>query len=725
MSAIITSNNRIYSANQFINSFNTKPLNEWTEGVSYALGDVVFNSNRKYVAATSGTAGAIEPTHTIGSASDGSVMWMYVENISNNSFYNNNIYIGLGKTDSWRVFTDISIWQTNNNYVLNDIISDEAHYYICTETHDDDSIITGVTVGDNAGTGYVTGEQITLALPQSGGTSAVIKVTTQTAGVIDAVEVVSYGVGYTSLDADEISQLSTTGSGTGATFDLVLDGNNRPFNVDTYTTWATSTPYAFNDVVLNSGVYYRCLLGHTSSSVKTDEPFDTAAATVWVDSTLYSVDDVVKVSTSYYICKVQHTGDGAGSNNPTTDTTNWLNVDNALIYWAKQRWVDQENDGTYASNGWSTNTIYPSNFLVKYMDEYYLSLQETTSGIDIANSSYWYNITTETPLVPENDFEHQYQYLSDIIAAKKVMSTDVSLAVKRVNWASGTVYDTFDPSIDSFGYTNDFYVLNSENNIYKCVDNNRGAASISEPTGQDVNLTTTSDGYTWKFMGEVDSGDAVKFLSYSYLPVKYRLSPGSAQYNTQQNAKFGSLSAITVTAGGSGYTSATVNIGAPDQPGGIQATATAILNGGVVDRVSIINPGSGYTVPPTVSITGNGVNAVLGVVLAPINGHGYNILEELGAKYVIINKQFSGDEGGYFPVSGEDFRQLIILVDPKNGQGAPCTSLLYKGPSHESYTGTGIDEFKRGSGTIMYVENIPPVVRQDIQIEDFKVILKY
>lgn len=62
-----------------------------------------------------------------------------------------------------------------------------------------------------------------------------------------------------------------------------------------------------------------------------------------------------------------------------------------------------------------------------------------------------------------------------------------------------------------------------------------------------------------------------------------------------------------VTAGGSGYgTPPTVTISAPDQPGGVQATATATVLAGAVTAVTITNGGSGYSTRPTISFSGGG-----------------------------------------------------------------------------------------------------------------------
>lgn len=66
----------------------------------------------------------------------------------------------------------------------------------------------------------------------------------------------------------------------------------------------------------------------------------------------------------------------------------------------------------------------------------------------------------------------------------------------------------------------------------------------------------------------------------------------------------GAVSRVTVTAPGTGYTSApTVAI---TGGGGTGATATAVLSGDGVSSVVITNPGTSYTSVPTVAFTGGG-----------------------------------------------------------------------------------------------------------------------
>jgi trimeric autotransporter adhesin len=88
------------------------------------------------------------------------------------------------------------------------------------------------------------------------------------------------------------------------------------------------------------------------------------------------------------------------------------------------------------------------------------------------------------------------------------------------------------------------------------------------------------------------------------------------------------ITSLTIAGGGTGYTSPTVVISAPntDPPGsptsGVQATATATQSGGVINSVTITNPGRGYSAGTTATISDpTGTGATLTVNLTSGNNN--------------------------------------------------------------------------------------------------------
>lgn len=64
---------------------------DWVTGRAYLVGDIVSNSGKYYVAKTTGTSGATAPTHSVGDASDGAIVW----NQTDKPNYNRGVYDAL------------------------------------------------------------------------------------------------------------------------------------------------------------------------------------------------------------------------------------------------------------------------------------------------------------------------------------------------------------------------------------------------------------------------------------------------------------------------------------------------------------------------------------------------------------------------------------------------------------------------------------------------------
>lgn len=78
-------------------------------------------------------------------------------------------------------------------------------------------------------------------------------------------------------------------------------------------------------------------------------------------------------------------------------------------------------------------------------------------------------------------------------------------------------------------------------------------------------------------------------------------------YDGNVNVQLGSGGAIGMLNVGSSYANVpAVVVSAPDQAGGLQAAAEAVLVGNTVGEVVWTQPGTGYTKPPTIAISGGG-----------------------------------------------------------------------------------------------------------------------
>jgi hypothetical protein len=285
--------------------------------------------------------------------------------------------------------------------------------------------------------------------------------------------------------------------------------------------------------------------------------------------------------------------------------------------------------------------------------------------------------TDTAPPTPVDNTVSETMFYRDMIAAKKITSSDVSYVVPRHDWVTGTVYDYYrgdygatvnastvtlvGGGTDPFATTAKMFVRSSANNVYKCMWNNGGVASTIEPTGTSTSELTTADGYVWKYMYTLTATELTDFLTTDFMAVHTDGTVSSA-------ATDGAVRHYHVATGGAGYSDGTYATQSLHGDGS-SATFTVTVSGGSVTSVVSVAEGSGYTFadPKIDSIAGIGTpsaSAIVTPIIGPKGGHGYDAIEELGGFYVMTNTTLSGTAGSGDFVVDQDFRRIGVVRDP-------------------------------------------------------------
>jgi len=332
-----------------------------------------------------------------------------------------------------------------------------------------------------------------------------------------------------------------------------------------------------------------------------------------------------------------------------------------------------------------------------------------------------------TPPTPVDNPNDEYDAYRNMIALKAITSSDISHAIVRRDWTSGTTYDEYRHNYSSANTSSSsatsiwsslYYVVTDDYNVYKCLSNGTADgtaanASTVKPDHTTVATPTESDQYQWKYMYSISASDVIKFVTNDFLPIKTmgaklavhggvsnaagdndgRLGDaatddGSAQWDVENGAVDGSLDKVRVIAAGSGYTASTTTANIVIRGDGTSGVATVVTNGsGGVSSCSITTAGSGYTTAYLANedipgfdnasqrADGTNVSANIEFIIAPKNGHGADPITELGANYVILNSRLEYAEGsGDFPTDN-DFRQIGVVVNPTDAGGNTlCTA---------------------------------------------------
>lgn len=314
------------------------------------------------------------------------------------------------------------------------------------------------------------------------------------------------------------------------------------------------------------------------------------------------------------------------------------------------------------------------------------------------NDDVYFAIGRTTPWddeqLPEEPIDSNYylnEFRRNIMFAQKITSANICHLARKIEWASGTIYDPYDDSYsedntsqsgaDNLADAN-FYVLTIDFNVYKCLDNNNGAQSITKPEGTGpTNIEhdgNGQDGYIWKFLFQISPADRTKFLDSFFIPV--RKLTGNPTFDVN-----GIIDALAITSGGSGYTSAPQVTILGDGTGAV-ATCT-ISGGGVVNSITVTSAGSGYSFATVIFTDGGGTGAEASVTLG--------VVDSLPTLQSAVESTSTGGTIGRIVVSdgGANFvNGGVTVVLTGDGSGATATATVVDGQI------TNINVTNEGSG---------------------------
>ena len=317
---------------------------------------------------------------------------------------------------------------------------------------------------------------------------------------------------------------------------------------------------------------------------------------------------------------------------------------------------------------------------------YYLFLGKAT-----AFSSTTTGGSDSSPPTPGDSPQEEFRAWDSMLGAKIITSSDIKYAVPRRNWANGTVYDMYRHDYTSSNtstsgssnlYDSTFYFLTSAYRLYKVLDNNGGTAfSGSEPTSESSS-PFEAGGYVLKYMLTISTSDFAKYGTTDFIPVVSDSTVSAAAVD-------GAIESLSITAG-SGYTdgtyySAIYGDGATAGTSSGAIVRITISSGSIVSfgltagtDTTIHAAGSGYTFGyvnlgsdyifsdsslSSSTTIGSGSGGAIDVIISPDDGHGFNVVTEFGAHYVMSAITLTQAEGDDF-TTGNDFRSVGIIVDP-------------------------------------------------------------
>jgi len=361
-------------------------------------------------------------------------------------------------------------------------------------------------------------------------------------------------------------------------------------------------------------------------------------------------------------------------------------------------------------------SIVSSNFRVMNARKFLSFVDSEKLYAFIGRSIPWSLPNSDTnPPVPEDSCK-QANFINwdDMLAAKKVTTLDVCLAVKRHNWIEGQTYVQYS-IYDKLIHEKAFYVYTDQGNVYKCIFNNNNAPSTVRPSEISPNVFSTSDGYKWKYMYSVFANNAERFTTnrYVYCPEESNASNIDNTFISVDNMFPGGHGSNIPKELGAHYIIVGIRLVGSENNKfftdndyrKIGLVSNPTLNGS-----SVIATGEAYKTTWKLIFTGNtqGTFTIDSPVTVAMNGVSPFLA------YPLTSGIDTSTGKPYIEVSGNSVPILAGAVITSSDSGASGTVMASIPP-----------ELKKYSGDVIFVENRAPIFRTPQQTEALNIVLEF
>jgi hypothetical protein len=318
---------------------------------------------------------------------------------------------------------------------------------------------------------------------------------------------------------------------------------------------------------------------------------------------------------------------------------------------------------------------------------------QTVGYIFIANHLPWQD--EQDPDTPIDSVSNEKTVWENMFAAKKVSGSDVELVIPKNVWQANTKYMQYDDTVEldvlvtanTTSNTYPIYIMNSQNDVYKCLCNNVSRASTVEPLGKNLTANgniSTSDGYLWKYLYNIRPSN--KFLTSEWMPAP--INTNKLDYDSSSAIPVdGELVKIVTTNGGSGYINSVIEVNAFNSGCTIlqlsntinivqnmAVTGTGIVGGSYIQSIDTLN--SRITITNPTALSGGGLNNQLTIsTRVEVVGDGTGAIAEAQVTNTAISKIVVSSYGRNYTRANVNIygtgsnATARVVLPPKYGHG--------------------------------------------------------